>query len=438
MNPSPDIVTKTQKWFSLFILPVLILAVSCEEPEREIVKNWFVIYQTSPDRVIMYGDSIDVALNVIYGYDNKSGAKVRFEILEGGGTLSKTETVTDVNGKATTIWKPGKLSSGPVLRASAYNELDELVASRDLNAFSFIPDDWVKVTTGIDPIVTDIHDMACDTEAGITLMVSNGKIYREGERYYWWSPVDDPLLNGAQKIEADGNGTMYVLTDSYFEKQKLVRSTDHGKTWTQCTDPYGTPAKSDYNFEICNDNSIWAYSYGVPVRFSADGGMTWQSTRDSLIAWSQADVFRLTNGDLLFYGYGCDLNISKDNGQTWNKITTPPSTIGLFVTPEDKIVISALGVGFMIYTSDDYCQSFKYVKAYQTQEVFLTGNFVFRWKDKYYISIPAYGVVETKDFKNMELLLNFDQYDTFIDHNGILVSKGKDYKSAYYLKRSGL
>lgn len=417
---------------------MLIIVFSCGETEREIVKNWFIIYQTSQNQVIMYGDSINVSLNVIYGYDNKSGAKIRFEILEGGGTLSRTETVTDVNGKATTTWKPGKLSSGPVLRASAYNELGEPVASRDLNAFSFIPDEWVKVSSSIDPIASYIQDMACDTEAGITLMVSYNQVYQQGERYYWWSALGDPLLYGAQKIEADANGTMYVLTDNYFEKQKLVKSVDHGKTWTKCTDPYGTPAKSDYSFAICNDNSIWAYTYGVPVRFSTDGGINWQSTGDSLIAWSQADVFRLTNGDLLFYGYGCDLNISKDNGQTWDKITTPPSTIGLFVTPEDKVVISALGVGFMIYISDDYCQTFKYIKAYQTQEVFLTDNFVSRWKDKYYISIPAYGVVETKDFKSMDVLLNFDQYGSFIDHNGVIISKGKDYKSAHYLKRSGL
>ncbi|HOW10222.1 MAG TPA: hypothetical protein PLX08_10530 [Bacteroidales bacterium] len=71
-------------------------------------------------------------------------------------------------------------------------------------------------------------------------------------------------------------------------------------------------------------------------------------------------------------------------------------------------------------------------------KVLSAGNFVTKWKDKFYISIPAYGVVETKDFKSMDLLLNFDQYGSFIDHNGVIICKGKDYKSAYYLKRSGL
>jgi len=292
----------------------------------------------------------------------------------------------------------------------------------------------------VNETASTILDLISNPDEKTTFMIGpNYRVYRQGDRYYKWNIINNALLSNAVDIETDRRGVIYVVTsDSPMgEKADIVKSNDNGNTWTLCTRPY-EPSSHDFRISVCNDNSIWAYKYGEPVKFSRDEGITWHNAGNNLSAFGHVDVYRLKDSSLLFLGSNTDLLISVDNGENRDKIDTPYSIYQLYVTENDLVVIGSLGKGYMLYTSADYCRTFDLVAAYQSQGFGSRDTFITRWKDYYYISIPAFGVLETRNFRSMNYFINQDLYDFFIDHNGVLMMKSQDFRAVYYLERTGL
>lgn len=426
-------------WVIILILFSLVIS-ACKKEESPVEENWYVSLKTVQNQVIDYGKSIEVEVKVMIRFDNIPGIRVKYEILKGGGSVTASEAVTGTDGLAKIRWTLGKESFDQLLKASAYKDNGELIASRELKAYCYIPDAWIKVTMDVNETASTILDLIFNLDEKTTFMIGpNYRVYKQGDRYYKWNVINNALLLNAVDIENDRRGVIYVVTsDSPMgEKADIVKSTDNGNTWTLCTRPY-EPSSHDFRISVCNDNSIWAYKYGEPVKFSMDEGITWHNAGNNLSAYGHVDVYRLKDSSLLFLGSNTDLLISFDNGENWDKIDTPYSIYQLYVTENDLVVIGSLGKGYMLYTSADYCRTFNLVAAYQSQGFGSRDTFVNRWKDYYYISIPAFGVLETRNFISMNYFINQDLYDFFIDHNGVLMMKSQDFRAVYYLERTDL
>jgi hypothetical protein len=130
--------------------------------------------------------------------------------------------------------------------------------------------------------------------------------------------------------------------------------------------------------------------------------------------------------------------MSDDDGQTWTKITTPNYSQKLYVKDDDEIFIcSDVGLTETIYSSKDLGVSFWYV--HDVGPAFRTAmdNIFSKWGDFYYVAIPGYGIMKSVDLHEYEpFWINDDLVNLFIDHNGVLMVKGYDYQSVWYLKES--
>ncbi|HVN58263.1 MAG TPA: hypothetical protein VMT63_08210 [Bacteroidales bacterium] len=431
----------TNKTCFLFILVNFVLlsfsVVSCKKGQTATGDDWYVGMLTRQDQILNYGENLQAQVRVMNGFTRMPGIKVKFEIITGGGTVSEPETLTDDDGLAKTTWTPGIGSFNPLLRASAYSGAGDLINSRDLHAYNFVPDKWNKVTNGLIPNASIMLDMVNDWNTGVTFMVGDMyKLYKQGSRYYRWDEIADPNLYYIKTVDMDKNGVIYAVSEEQEDNRSdIVKSTDHGSTWSLCTRPFEI-SEPDMRISICNDNSVWAYKYGQPVKFSKDQGQTWQTAGSGISAMNFADVFRLSDNSILFYGYGCGLKISNDEGQTWSSIPTPGTMWNLFVTDDDLIVICCTGTGFDVYTSGNKGASFTLAGSYPTSYFVPLKNFITRQKDNYFIIVPGYGVLETTDFTNMNAYYNTDLSNFFVDDKGVMMARSKDWQSIYYYQKS--
>jgi len=419
---------------AILLIPLLLLH-SCKSEEIPPLKEyWFMEIQSGNGERILPGESINVVLEVKRFFSTMEGVRVDFEILSGGGSVSDTAPLTDASGKVMITWMPGNGSSSCMLKASVYAKSGECLVSSELTATCFINDSWIKVTSGPDKYVSDV---ATDTVAGVTYMIAGEyRVFRQGKKFFEWELVDDPLLRTwAHAIEADNKGVIYVVTYQIAKDDwKLVRSSDHGKTWKLCTSPYNVHS-SDTRICLANDNTVWACMYGQPVKFSSDEGVTWNTAGSTLSASGFAKSFRLSDGSLLFFD-GDNLNKSADNGLTWTLVNTPGDIINLYLDENDEIIIASLGQGFTIYKSEDKGNTFKIMTTVFPKGVSVFDNFIYKWNGYYFIVVPEYCVMGTYNFRGFDYIVNENMYSCFMDHNGILIAKGKDFNSVYYYKKS--
>lgn len=189
---------------------------------------------------------------------------------------------------------------------------------------------------------------------------------------------------------------------------------------------------------IANDNYLWVFKFDMPTKFSADGGMTWQTAGSEIWECGIGDVFRLKDGSLLFHGSNTStLHRSWDNGQTWTHINTPGLSTKLYVNSNDEIFVCNQEGGFLIYKSGDPGASF--MRLYTVFPQFGTDldNIFNKWKDICYILVPGYGILKSSDLNTYETYwANQDLNNLFIDHNGVLIAKDWDNKTVYYRKNT--
>jgi hypothetical protein len=406
------------------------------DPELIYLKNYSFSFQTSQGMKFLSGEWVSDSVRFYAVNSNnplKDSVKVLFDVTKGGGNVSVTSTYTDKNGFAYTGWKLGSESFEQKLRAKTYDSSGNYLSSTDLTEYGFRTDKWDTCTVSPDCNMTG---MVADTVNKFTLMINNNQIFKQGERYYLWEPVNDPALVLPRTINMDRNGVIYVSTWN----GEVIKSSDHGASWKTCTKPY--PDRPYYIYDyVSNDNYVWVFAWDHPTKLSKDGGETWteMTALSGLTAGGLGDIFRLKDGSLLYRGSDCcNMFRSFDDGLTWTIIKTPDYSLKLFVNEKDEIFIISQGPGIIIiYKSTDYGVSYSSLYAVAPQFVTEMDNIFNKWGNFYYILLPGFGILKSFDLKNFEVYWNNNNLNNlFIDHNGVLIAKDWNMNRVYYRKNS--
>ncbi len=415
---------------------LLFIIQSCvPDPSIEFVDYFNFEFETESGIKRQAGESFDVtykAINLINPSENY--VKVTFSVVSGGGYISAGSLFTDDEGKATVNWQLGSVSSEQLLRASVFKATGEYMTSTEYIAYALRENEWDAISCKPD---AKISDMITDTVNMVTFMISSGKLYKQGTKYFEWEKVDDENVVSPHIIEIDCNQVIYISTWN----GELIKSTDHGESWSKCNKPYPENLYYFYMY-VSNDNYIWAGKFDFPTMVSKDGGNTWQNAGDILPSHINEGTFRLKNGILVNHGTkGTStnrLNISYDDGLTWISRETPGYSTIMYVNENDEIFIGTQDIGFTIYQTTDLGETYTKIHSVFPQWGGSTENNIFiRWRDFYYVIIPGYGILKSDDLIHYEnYWRNSELSDLFIDHNGVLIAKHMNYKTVYYRKNS--
>lgn len=412
-------------------LSLIIIPFCSPDPSIELLESYSFSFDNQQGQRYNPGEKIDVVLQI---YNNKEPVttpfKIVFTVTEGGGSIAQETILTEDAERITTDWTLGPNSLDHKLKAEIFKLNGEYVTSILLTAITLRENEWDAVAEDPDG---KIFDLAADTVAGVTLMISGGKIYRQGEKYYMWEKVTHPVLDSPRTIEIDSKGTFYVSTWN----GEIVKSSDHGMSWQKCTKPF--PDNPYYVFmDVANDDYIWVFKFEYPTVYSADGGITWQTADSNLSSFGYGDVFRLKSGTLLFHGSNCcSLNRSDDNGLTWTHIETPGASTKLYVNDREEIFICNQDGGFAIFKSADMGVTFRRLFGCFPQFGTSMDNIFNKWDDAYYILVPGFGILRSYDLERYEIYwINAELNNLFIDHNGVFIARDWNNSTIYYRKNS--
>jgi len=434
--------TMTEKWetrsTALMIVIMMVILGSCtEDPSRRILENYQFWFNNSQESRLLAGESLDVSA-WFQVYTNTSAkvdsVRVIFEPVQGGGSVSQEREYVSSGQDIGAVWTLGYDSFRQVLRASIRDLSGSLMTSTDLVAYGFREDEWDGIS-GTPEV--QIMDMVADTVNRVTFITAGSYLYRQGERYYQWERVNDPIFNSPDRprtVEIDRNGVIYVSTSG----GNIIRSIDHGSSWQYCAKPW--PESSHYlQIYVSNDNRLWVYTAEEPIRYSDDRGVTWHNAGAGMSEQMLGDVFRLSDGALVKHGLDCcSLMISDDDGQTWTSLTTPAYSQKLYVTDDDQIfIVCDQGTGEVIYRSDDRGATFSGVHSVGVAFRSSFNNIFIRWGDFWYVAIPGFGIMTSYDLIEYENYWLFPDLRTlYVDHNGVLIVKDFDSNTLYYRKNS--
>ena len=415
----------------IFALIIFISPFCGPDPSTELLESYSFNFENEQGQKYNPGESINVVLKLTNNKEpNARSFRIIFSVTEGGGSVAQETFFSENADRISTVWTLGTNSLDHKLRAEIFRRDGEFLTSLFLTAITLRENEWDAVTADPDG---RIFDLAADTVAGVTLMISGAFVYRQGEKYYLWEKVTDPVLESPRTIEIDSRGTFYVSTWN----GEIVKSTDHGLSWQKCTKPYSE--NPYYIFmDIANDDYIWVFKFEYPTVFSADGGVTWQTAGSNLSSVGFGDVFRLRSGTLLFHGSNCcSLNRSDDNGLTWTHIETPGASTKLYVNDLEEIFICNQDGGFTIFKSADMGATFERLFGCFPQFGTTMDNIFNKWKDYYYILVPGFGILKSLDLDHYEIYwINNELNNLFIDHNGVLIAKDWNQNTIYYRKNS--
>jgi hypothetical protein len=413
----------------VLLIAILCVTLSCDrypDPEVRLLRNYSFSFQTNQGERFFAGEWVSDSIRFRAVNNNapmKDSIKVLFEVAKGGGQVTVLSAYTDKDGYAYTGWKLGPGSFKQILRAKAYDLSGNYLNSSDLVAYGFRTNEWDTLQNAME---YNISGMVADTVNRITFMVSGGRLYRQGERYYIWNEVTGQYLSSLRTIYIDRNRAIYITTGD----GDLIKSTDHGESWQLCTRPY-SQINFYLNASITRDNFIWVSTYNLPIKYSKDSGQTWNELGSDISTHGIGDVFRLSDGSLVLHGADCcSLFRSVDEGLTWTRIETPGSTNKVFVNDKDEIFVNAQP--FTIYKSTDYGATFKYVYASSPEWGSSIDNIFYKVSNFYYVLAPGWGILKSKDLINYEIFwINHNLRNLYIDHNGVMLGKYWTWKPPY-------
>jgi hypothetical protein len=416
------------KWTILWIA-ILFVTVTCNkypDPEVKLLKNYSFNFSQNQGGRFFAGELVSDSIGFRVINANaplEVPTKVLFEVVKGGGHVTVTAGNTDGNGYIFTGWTLGSDSFEQILRAESFDISGNFLNSSDLIEYGFRINQWDTLQ---DPMEYGITGMVADTISKITFMVSSGRLYKQGERYYIWNEVSGEYLTYLRNIYIDRSQVLYLTTGN----GDLIKSADHGETWQLCTRPYSQ--MSYYlNISITRDNYIWASTYNLPTKYSKDSGQTWTELGSEISRHGIGDVFRLSDGSLVLHGADCcSLFRSTDEGITWTKIETPGSSNKVFVDDKDEIFVNIQT--FSLFKSTDYGASFQYAYGATPEWGSSINNLFYKVKNFYYVLAPGWGILKTTDLTNFEIFwMNRNLRDLFIDHNGVMLGTYWNYQDPY-------
>lgn len=421
----------------LMISSILALSVSCDrfpDPGYEYIENDQFYFSQPPQTVFLAGETVSDSITFNARSTINGRVKefsVEFDVVAGGGTVTNASAVTDSSGNVYTGWKLGTESFQQKLRARVFDQSGYYLSSSYLTVYGFRNNAWDTCSFSPDGA---INSLVSDRAAGVTFMISGGKVYKQGANYYSWDRVKALSTFSAFEIDIDAGNIIYLTT----WQGEMLKSIDHGVTWNMCTKPY--PEDSYYVYTtISNDNSIWAFKWDYPTRISSDGGMTWRDAGGPISAEGPGEAYRMADGSIFFHGGNCcSLFRSTDNGATWYHIATPGYSTKVFSDGIKNIYIVTQETGISFYKSEDFGATFKKIHSvypnWGTTRKHKMFQFINGW---YWILVPGYGIVRTADLVNFkDYWINNNLTDLFIDNNGVIIAKDWDNKTVYYRKNS--
>jgi photosystem II stability/assembly factor-like uncharacterized protein len=149
-----------------------------------------------------------------------------------------------------------------------------------------------------------------------------------------------------QESAIDTEGTIYVAT--YYDG--LFRSTDDGRTWDVFYAP--TPYASVLSVATDLQNRVYAGTLDGLFRSDASG-LTW-SRLDSGFSFSEIQQISVAENGYIFIGVdGAGLLRSTDDGKSWEaRITNPDQMTSLVITPGSEVYVSFIS-GNILRSTDD-------------------------------------------------------------------------------------
>jgi hypothetical protein len=425
------------KNYLLIISSMLVLLASCDryfDPGYEYLENDQFHFSQPASTVFFAGEAVsDSILFNARSYINGRIKEftVEFDVISGGGSVTKASAVTDPSGNVYTGWKLGYTSFQQRLRASVFDQNGYYLSSSYLTAYGFRNNAWDTCSFTPDG---SIESMVSDRAAGVTFMISGGKVYKQGVNYFSWEKVMALSSYSAFAIDMDGNNVIFLTT----WQGEVLKSTDHGATWNMCTRPY--PEDPYYVYTtISNDNSIWAFKWNYPTKISSDGGITWRDAGGPISAGGVGDAYRMADGSIIFHGGNCcSLFRSTDNGASWYHIITPGYSTKVYADGLNTIYVVTQEIGIAFYKSEDFGATFKKIHSVYPNWGTTRKHKMFQLiNGSYWILVPGYGIVKSKDLVSFEdYWVNNNLTDLFIDHNGVIIARDWDNKTVYYRKNS--
>ncbi|MFN8241817.1 MAG: hypothetical protein U0X39_13835 [Bacteroidales bacterium] len=425
------------KYWSLPVIALFTFLFSCDkfpDPSVQSLRSYYMYFINQQNLRLPsgsdYPDSIKIGItNYVQGVNDE--LKVVFEVKDGGGSVTQNTVYPGTRYIAATKWKLGTASFKQTLKATLYDSEGTRLTSIELVAYGFGTEDWENLSSNTESGITC---MATDTINKVTFIVSYGALYKQGTHYYDWTPVSLQSGYSVRSIVVDSDGVFYV---SNWNGQ-LYRSPDHGASWLACAKPF---PDSPYQFymRISKDKTLWAFNLDYPTVYSKDGGQTWITAGTILSKNSSCDMYPLSNGNLLFHTSACcSLYLSTDYGQTATKIATPPPgySYRVYADNNDNFIILTQINGVSLYRSTNMGTSF--TEVFNAWPAFMTTSetdFVLKWKSWYYVVLPGYGIVRSKDLVSFQDYYQNQQiFNFFIDHNGVIIAKMMWQNTIFYKK----
>lgn len=426
---------------TIFLISTLFFILSCDrypDPSISFLTDYSFSFQAVQANKFFQGDLVGDSI-VFRAVNNRvqvpESIKVDFDLVSGGGSITVQSAYTNSLGEVYLKWKLGTGSFEQKLRARTYDSSGKYLSSSFMTVYAFKNDGWDPYTNDPDGSMTGL---VTDTVNKVTYMIAGGKLYKQGDKYFNWNEVTDPVVSSSRTINIDRKGVIYISTWT----GELIKSTDHGLSWKSCTKPY--PDRPYYIYiYVSNDNYVWAFAWDHKTRYSGDGGATWTDIDplSGITAQGFGDIFRLKDGSLLYHGSNCcNMNRSFDNGLTWVKINTPGYSNKMYVNDKDEIFICTQDGGITLYKSTDYGLNFTRLYSVYPQWGTSMENTFNKWGNTYFILIPGFGVIKSTDLGNPDaysiFYSNSDLFNLFIDQNGVLIATTLNKHTVYYYKKS--